>query len=98
VFSRRSVSRSDVFRLVPVVFLLVCAAALMSTTRPAYSPGEKAFYADPATVAFVRPGLVFDVTAATVAADGTVSARFKITDPPAAFRRAGAFIRPTLPA
>jgi OmcA/MtrC family decaheme c-type cytochrome len=42
---------------------------------------EKAFYADPATVAFVRPGLLFKISAVTVAADGAVTARLKITDP-----------------
>lgn len=61
--------------------MLVGAATLMSTSKSPYSATEKAYYADAATVAFVRPGLVFKISAVTIAADGTVTARFKITDP-----------------
>jgi OmcA/MtrC family decaheme c-type cytochrome len=46
-----------------------------------YSPREKAFFADAATVDFVRPGLVFKVTSAQIASDGTITATFLITDP-----------------
>lgn len=46
-----------------------------------YSPKEKAFFADAATVNFVRPGLVLTVESANIASDGTITARIKITDP-----------------
>jgi OmcA/MtrC family decaheme c-type cytochrome len=65
-----------------VVFLVVAGAALLvSSERPAYSPSEKAFYADPKLVDFVRPGLVTKITSAEIATDGTIRARVKITDP-----------------
>ena len=46
-----------------------------------FRQNEKAFYADEKTVAFVRPGLVVTVTGATIAADGTIAADVKVTDP-----------------
>lgn len=42
---------------------------------------EKAAFADPAVVEFVRPGLVVTITGAGIAADGTISANFTVTDP-----------------
>jgi hypothetical protein len=41
---------------------------------------QKAFYADANLVAFVRPGLLINITSAQVAQDGTVSAAFTLTD------------------
>ncbi len=42
---------------------------------------QKAFYADPKLVAFVRPGLLVKITSAQVAPDGTISVNFALTDP-----------------
>ena len=42
---------------------------------------EKAFFADEKTISFVRPGLVVRVTGATIAADGTITADIRVTDP-----------------
>lgn len=42
---------------------------------------DKVYYADESLVNFVRPGLIFKVTTAEIAADGTVTARIKVTDP-----------------
>jgi OmcA/MtrC family decaheme c-type cytochrome len=46
-----------------------------------FTPHEKAFYADPALIAFVRPGLVITVVSAKIASDGTISIDYKLTDP-----------------
>ena len=46
-----------------------------------YSLHEKAFYTDAATLDFVRPGLVFKISGAQVAQDGTITATISITDP-----------------
>ena len=46
-----------------------------------YSPREKAFYADPATVQFVRPGLVIKINSAQIASDGTITVVYTLTDP-----------------
>jgi OmcA/MtrC family decaheme c-type cytochrome len=42
---------------------------------------DKAYYADAATVNFVRPGLTIKIVSVDVANDGTVKSRYKITDP-----------------
>ena len=46
-----------------------------------FSRHEKAFYADAQTVQFVHPGLVITVTGATIAADGTITAQYTLSDP-----------------
>ena len=68
-------------QLALVALVLVGSVALLSSDKSPYSPKEKAFYADEALVNFVRPGLVTKVTGHTIAADGTVTARFTLTDP-----------------
>jgi OmcA/MtrC family decaheme c-type cytochrome len=49
-------------------------------TKP-YNKNQKAFYADPKLVAFVRPGLVINISSAAIASDGTISVNFSVTDP-----------------
>lgn len=66
--------------LLMALTLIGSTAALCSETTP-FTPREKAFYADQATVNFVRPGLVFNILGATVATDGTVKVHFTMTDP-----------------
>jgi hypothetical protein len=68
-------------RLAAVFLVLAGAVYLVSADRPAFTEQDKAYYADANLVAFVRPGLAFKITAVTVASDGTVKARFTITDP-----------------
>ena len=57
------------------------AVSLLSDPRSPYSPHEKAFFLDRATVEFVRPGLVITINSAQVAADGTITTVYTITDP-----------------
>ncbi|MCW5981023.1 MAG: OmcA/MtrC family decaheme c-type cytochrome [Bryobacteraceae bacterium] len=67
---------------VSVAFLLVVGSfALISATKPTYSTLDKAFYADPNTINFVRPGLDIQILGAEIATDGTMTARVKFTDP-----------------
>jgi OmcA/MtrC family decaheme c-type cytochrome len=54
---------------------------LVSADGPDFTEQDKAYYADANMVAFVRPGLAFKITGVTVGADGTVKARFQISDP-----------------
>jgi OmcA/MtrC family decaheme c-type cytochrome len=49
--------------------------------KSAFTPHEKAYYADATVVAFVRPGLVMSVVSANIASDGTISVDYKLTDP-----------------
>src|SRR5689334_23138430 len=57
-------------------------ACLFLSGAPAnpYRRNEKAFYADPKIVAFVRPGLTIKITGAAVAQDGTMTVAFVLTD------------------
>ncbi len=67
--------------LLATTAVVTLAVSLTSATRSGFTTRNKAYYADSATVAFVRPGLVIKVTSAEVAADGAISAVFTITDP-----------------
>jgi len=46
-----------------------------------YSAHNPAAYADPALVSFVRPGLAIKITGGAVAADGTITVTYAVTDP-----------------
>lgn len=59
---------------------LVLTLALSGAPGRPFSINQKAFFADTAWVAFVRPGLVITINSAQIANDGTISAIFSITD------------------
>lgn len=66
----------------PVVALIaVVAAALGSTPRRTYSSHDRASYLDAATVEFIRPGLALTINSAKIAADGTITVVYTVTDP-----------------
>jgi len=67
-------------RAAVVLAVLAGSVALISSTKPPFQPNEKAYYLDEAKLNFVRPGLVFTIQSATIAADGTMKVQFKITD------------------
>src|SRR5580704_4434992 len=63
-------------------FWIVLAVSLTGAQeRRHFSPREKAFYADAQIVQFVNPGLMITVTGATIAANGTITAQYTLTDP-----------------
>jgi OmcA/MtrC family decaheme c-type cytochrome len=69
-------------RVLLVLVLLAGAVALVSeTNESAFTVHDKAYYADPNLVSFVRPGLAFKILSAEVAADGTIKTRIRLTDP-----------------
>ena len=68
-------------RFAPAVVLIACAGILISASGPEFSPHEKAAYADPNLVNFVRPGLVTKILSADIGADGTIRVKFRLTDP-----------------
>ncbi len=51
------------------------------TARRQYSPHQKAFWADPALVEFVGPGLGIVINSAAIASDGTISVVYTLTAP-----------------
>jgi OmcA/MtrC family decaheme c-type cytochrome len=65
---------------VPAIVGLV-AVSLTSAPRRSYSPHEKAFYADAQTVEFVAPGLTITINSAAIAANGTITVTYTLTDP-----------------
>ena len=70
---------SNQWRVLAIVGLV--AASLTSAPRRPYSPHEKAFYADAQTVEFVLPGLTITVNSAAIAANGTITVTYTLTDP-----------------
>jgi OmcA/MtrC family decaheme c-type cytochrome len=61
--------------------LALIAVSVPAARRSPYSPHEKAFYANDATVQFVNPGLKITVNSAQIASDGTISVTYTLTDP-----------------
>jgi OmcA/MtrC family decaheme c-type cytochrome len=61
--------------------LIIGAAVLTSAPTSKFSRREKAYYASPEVVNFVRPGLVITILSATIAQDGTISTHFTLKDP-----------------
>ena len=59
----------------------VIALAGAGRNRSPYGPHDVASYATPATIDFLRPGLVITVNTASVAADGTITATYTLADP-----------------
>jgi len=71
---------SFAFRI--VAFIALIALCLTGQTKKfAFGPRDKAFYADPALVNFVNPGLVITINSASISANGAINVRYTLTDP-----------------
>jgi hypothetical protein len=57
------------------------ALTLTGGSKPAFNRHQKAYYLPQDQIDFVRPGIVFKITQARIAQDGTISATFQISDP-----------------
>src|SRR5689334_17182162 len=70
-------------RYVLAFSVIAGSLALMSapSKNQPFGKHDKATYADPNVVAFVRPGLTITVSSAKIASDGTVTVGYKLTDP-----------------
>src|SRR5450759_2063446 len=66
-----------------VALAVIAGAAVLSRApkKTAFTPRDKAYYADQNTINCVRPGLTFKIVSAKIAADGTLSVDYKVTDP-----------------
>jgi OmcA/MtrC family decaheme c-type cytochrome len=51
------------------------------TKKHEYSRRDKAFFADPALVDFVRPGLAITINSASISSTGVISVTYTLTDP-----------------
>src|SRR5580700_8084590 len=63
------------------ICIVIAASLVAAQQKRHFSPREKAFYADAATVEYVNPGLVITVTGATIVANGTITVQYTLTDP-----------------
>jgi OmcA/MtrC family decaheme c-type cytochrome len=68
-------------RLTLLFVLLVGSVLLVSAPTPTFTVHDKAYYAEAAAANFIRPGLVTKILSAEIAPDGTIKARFRLTDP-----------------
>jgi hypothetical protein len=75
------ISSGGFIRIFLIVTVLAGAVGLQSEGKYTFSRRDKAYYADANVINFVRPGLVFKVSSASIAKDGTVTARVLVTDP-----------------
>ena len=64
-----------------ILAVLAGAVGLQSAGKYSFSKRDKAYFADPRVINFVRPGLVFKVSSASIGKDGTITARVLVTDP-----------------
>jgi OmcA/MtrC family decaheme c-type cytochrome len=64
-----------------VITVLAGAVGLQSAGKYSFSKHQKAYYADANVINFVRPGLAFKISSASIAQDGTITARVLVTDP-----------------
>jgi OmcA/MtrC family decaheme c-type cytochrome len=63
-------------------FVALIALCLTGQTKKhQYSPREKAFYADPALVDFVRPGLAITISSASISSTGAITVNYTLADP-----------------
>jgi OmcA/MtrC family decaheme c-type cytochrome len=66
-----------------LAFTLAAGSLLLMSApkKTGFTKYDKAFYADPNTVSFVRPGLGISIVSAKIASDGTMSVGYKLSDP-----------------
>ena len=77
-----SYSKAWVGRCAMALAVIAGAAVLSSATKKTvFTPRDKAYYADANKISFVRPGLAIKIVSAKIAADGTLSVDYKLTDP-----------------
>ncbi len=77
----RHISSGLIVRSFLIVTVLAGAVGLQSAGKASFTKRDKAYFADAAVINFVRPGLVFQVSSASIASDGTITARVLVTDP-----------------
>jgi OmcA/MtrC family decaheme c-type cytochrome len=76
----RPLSRT-LIRISLIFTVLAGAIGLQSAGKYSLSKRDKAFFADPKLIDFVRPGLTFKIPSASIANDGTITMRVLVTDP-----------------
>jgi len=70
-----------VSRILPILLLMAGSVALIGGSKTPYTPHQRAYYADPEQVYFVRPGLNITINSASISSSGTISVTYTIADP-----------------
>ena len=73
--------RLYLFLRIAAFVTLISLCLTGQTKKHEYSKREKAFYADPALVDFVRPGLGITINSASISSAGVISVTYTLTDP-----------------
>ena len=73
------ISDSRAVRMLLAALIVLAGAAVLpsATKKTAFTARDKAFYASPNTINFVRPGFAIKIVSAKIADDGTASVDFK---------------------
>jgi len=64
-----------------ILAVITAALAMTGTANPPFTKRDKAYYLTQAEADFVRPGITVRITSAQIASDGTIQAKFTVTDP-----------------
>ncbi len=75
------VSSRGLIRIFLIVTVLASAIGLQSAAKSSFTKRDRAFFAKPEVINFVRPGLVFKIQSASIASDGTITAHVLVQDP-----------------
>lgn len=73
--------RAAPVRIFSLALILICALTLTATVKIPFTKRDKAFYLTKDQANFIRPGIAVKLTGAQITADGTITARFTVTDP-----------------
>jgi OmcA/MtrC family decaheme c-type cytochrome len=68
-------------RIVLLLAVLAAAVGLQSAGKNPFTKRDKAYFAKPALVDFVHPGLAITINSAQIATNGTISVTYTLTDP-----------------
>lgn len=68
-------------RVIAAAVIVLSVMTVGGAPKSPYTARNKAFFADPGVVNFVRPGLEITINSANIAADGTITVVYTITDP-----------------
>ena len=73
--------RAPIILITVLALLLGAEAVSLAAKQQGWTPHDLAYYLSPQALDFIRPGVVVKIVFANIATDGTISARFTVTDP-----------------
>src|SRR5205809_3750449 len=73
--------RKSYLTLLVLLLVAICLPLVAQVRKPVTSRKPRQAELSPAQVSFIRPGVKVKIVSASIAKDGTISARFTLTDP-----------------